>query len=290
MYNQPFVIGCMKLGAWGARFNKSEMEIFIDEALDLGLHQFDHADIYGGHTTESEFGNIVALRPDLIQKIHVTTKCGIAYPSANRPDIGIKHYNSTKEYILSSIDHSLKKLHIENIHTFLIHRPDFLMSFEEIAEAIAIAKKAGKITHFGVSNFQTHQLEILSQYVEITTNQIEVSVTHLEPFEDGSLNQLLHKKIQPSAWSPLGGGQIFTSTEERFMRIRKTAEELAKKYEVSMDQLLLAWLRKHPSGIIPVLGTSKTIRLKSALHSLSIDLTHEDWYTLWTASKGAKVA
>ena len=290
MYKQPLLVGCMKLGAWGAHYNKTELEQFIDGCLDHGVDEFDHADIYGGHTTEQEFGEVIAIRPDLKNKIKLTTKCGIAYPSDNRPEIGIKHYNSSKDYILKSIDRSLQNLKVDKIDTFLIHRPDYLMNFEEIAEAITKARHAGKIIHFGVSNFMTHQLEILTEYVEVSTHQIEISLTHLEPFEDGSLNQLLHKKIQPSAWSPLGGGQIFNGQEEQFVRIRQSLDELGEKYAASHDQLLLAWLRKHPAGVIPVLGTSKVSRIKTALDAMNIELTHEDWYKLWTASKGEKVA
>ena len=290
MYQQPLLIGCMKLGAWGAKYSTKELEAFVDGCLELGADEFDHADIYGGHTTEEEFGKVMELRPDLKNKVKITTKCGISYPSDNRPSIGIKHYNATKEYILKSIDQSLQDLQVDTINTFLIHRPDFLMDFEEVAEAVSQAKQAGKIVGFGVSNFLTHQLDILTEYVEVATNQIEISLTHLDPFEDGSLNQLLHKKIQPAAWSPLGGGQIFAGEEEQFVRIRKTLDILGETYNASHDQLLLAFLRKHPSGIIPVLGTSKVERVKSALEAMSIELSHEDWYRLWTASKGQKVA
>lgn len=280
----------MKLGTWGANYSPKELEAFIDGCLDLGLDEFDHADIYGAHTTEEAFGQVLSKRTDLKSKLKLTTKCGIAYPSENRPEIGLKHYNSSKEYILQSIDRSLKNLQVENIDTFLIHRPDFLMSFDEISEAISIAKENGKITHFGVSNFEPHQLNILCEYVDVVTNQIEISLTHLNPFEDGSLNQLLHKKIQPTAWSPLGGGQLFNGTDEQSIRIMKELNELGEKYQAEPYQLLLAWLRRHPAGIIPVLGTSKVSRVKSALESTSIELTHEDWYRLWTASKGERVA
>lgn len=290
MYKQPLIIGCMKLGSWGANFGPKELEAFIDGCLDLGLDEFDHADIYGAHTTEEAFGQVLNSRPDLKSKVKLTTKCGIAYPSDNRQEISIKHYNSSKAYILRSIDQSLQNLNVDSIDTFLIHRPDFLMNFEEIAEAISTAKQAGKIIHFGVSNFLPHQLEILTEYIEVTSNQIEISLTHLTPFEDGSLNQLLHKKIQPTAWSPLGGGQLFTGEDEQSLRIMAELNQLAEKYSATPDQILLAWLRKHPSGIIPVLGTSKVSRVTSALASVAIHLSHEDWYRLWTASTGNNVA
>lgn len=279
----------MKLGAWGAQFTPKELESFIDGCLDLQLDEFDHADIYGAHTTEGAFGHVLAARPDLRKRVKITTKCGIAYPSENRPEIGIKHYNASKKYILDAIDGSLRQLKVETIHTFLIHRPDFLMSFEEIAEAIDEAKRLGKVQHFGVSNFLPHQLTLLKEYVEVVTNQIEVSLTHLQPFEDGTLNQLMHLKIQPTAWSPMGGGELFTGSAPHFVRIQGVLQQLAEKYAVPADQLLVAWLRKHPSGIIPVLGTSKLERVRSAKEALNVQLSHEDWYQLWIASKGEKV-
>ena len=290
MYKQPLLVGCMKLGSWGANFSTKELETFIDGCLDLGLDEFDHADIYGAHTTESDFGRVISNRPDLKSKVKLTTKCGIAYPSANRPEIGIKHYNSSKEYIGRCIDTSLQDLQVETIDTFLIHRPDYLMDFDEIAEAVSKAKQEGKIRSFGVSNFETHQLDILCDYVDVVTNQIEISLTHLSPFENGTLNQMMHKKIQPTAWSPLGGGQLFSAGDDQSVRIMKDLNELGEKYKAKPDQLLLAWLRKHPSGIIPVLGTSKISRIETAVEAMSINLSHEDWYRLWTASKGEKVA
>ena len=290
MYTRPLIIGCMKLGTWGSQFSTKELEQFVEGCLELGLDEFDHADIYGDHTTEEEFGKMLSSRPDLKEMLKLTTKCGIAYPSEKQPEIEIKHYDSSKEYILKSIDSSLKNLQVEHIHTFLIHRPDYLMHFEEIAEAVTEAKGAGKIQHFGVSNFKPQQFELLNSYVPLVTNQIEISIGHLSPFEDGSLETLLSKKVQPTAWSPLAGGQVFSSKDERFVRIRNTAEELCEMYEIEVDELLIAWLSKHPSSIIPVLGTSKIERIKSALKGTSIELSHEDWYKLWTASTGVKVA
>lgn len=290
MYKKPLVIGCMKLGSWGANYSTKELTSFVDGCLDLDLNEFDHADIYGGHTTEAAFGEVLKKRPDLRNKINVTTKCGIAFSSEERPGFQIKHYNSTGTYITTSIDQSLQNLKVDKIDTFLIHRPDFLSNPAEIAEAISKAKEEGKIIHFGVSNYLPHQLDILASYLDITTHQIEISVTHLTPFEDGSLQQLMHKSIQPTAWSPLGGGTLFTHHDTRSQRIKSALDDLGAQYGLSQDQLLIAWLRKHPAGIIPVLGTSKVSRIQSALEACSAEISHEDWYKLWVASKGHEVA
>lgn len=289
IYNTPVLVGCMKLGKWGANFSTSELEKFIDQCLDLGLNEFDHADIYGAHTTEAEFGEVLKRRPDLKSKVKITTKCGIAYPS-DQVDHTIKHYNSTPEYIAHSIDLALQKLQVEQIDVFLIHRPDFLMDPAVIAQAVEKAKSSGKINHFGVSNFLPAQFELLHDHTPIATNQIEVSVNHLDPFEDGTLTQLQKYGVQPSAWSPLAGGVIFGGQDEQSVRIRETASQLAEKKNCKIDQILLAFVMKHPSGIVPVVGTSKIERVKDAMEAANVELSHEEWYELWTASIGEKVA
>ena len=125
----------------------------------------------------------------------------------------------------------------------------------------------------------------------MVTNQVEISLTHLNAFKDGTLDQCLKYKVRPTAWSPLGGGAIFSkSPNERTERVKKECNELSHKYDAPTDQILLAWLMKHPSGIVPVTGTSKIDRIKSALEATKINLTHEEWYKLWQASTGEEVA
>lgn len=284
------IIGTMRLGDWGVKMDTASLESFVEECLALGLKDFDHADIYGDYTTEQDFGALLTIRPDLRDKIRLTTKCGIKMLSPNRPDHKIKSYDSSKLHILQSVENSLKVLKTDFIDLLLIHRPDFLMNPQELAEAFESLQKAGKVLHFGVSNFTTSQFELLHSYFPLVTNQIEISISHLQPFYDGSLDQCLKYNIVPTAWSPLGGGVLFQDTkDERVLRIRKTGMALAEKYEAQLDQILLAWLMKHPSGIIPVLGTSRISRVKSALAACNIKLSHEEWYELWQASVGTEV-
>ncbi len=284
------IIGTMRLGDWGVKMDTASLESFVEECLALGLKDFDHADIYGDYTTEQDFGALLTIRPDLRDKIRLTTKCGIKMLSPNRPDHKIKSYDSSKLHILQSVENSLKVLKTDFIDLLLIHRPDFLMNPQELAEAFESLQKAGKVLHFGVSNFTTSQFELLHSYFPLVTNQIEISISHLQPFYDGSLDQCLKYNIVPTAWSSLGGGVLFQDTkDERVLRIRKTGMALAEKYGAQLDQILLAWLMKHPSGIIPVLGTSKISRVKSALAACNIKLSHEEWYELWQASVGTEV-
>jgi predicted oxidoreductase len=286
----PIIIGCMKLGTWGANLSSAELERFIDGCLDLGLTDFDHADIYGGYTTERQFGEVIRRRPDLKNKVRITTKCGIMYPSVERPQYQLKHYNLSADHIRTSIDRSLENLGMDELHVFLLHRPDVLLDPAEIAEAFTAAKQAGKIGHVGVSNFTPSQFDLLHQAVPLETNQVQASLTHLSPFTDGTLDQLLRLGITPTAWSPLGGGKLFAGDDAQAVRIREAAAPLCEVHHCTLDQLLLAWLMRHPAGIIPVTGTSKLERIKAALEATTIHLTHEEWYQLWTASTGEKVA
>lgn len=287
----PVIVGTMRLGSWGVNMSTEELEKFIDACLDLGLSDFDHADIYGHYVEEENFGKVLARRPEIRSKIQITTKCGIKLVCNNRPDHKIKSYDATKEHILWSAENSLKKLNVDVLDVLLIHRPDFIMNPAEIAEAFTQLEKEGKVKHFGVSNFTPSQFELLHSYIPLVTNQVEISVLHRNAFEDGMLDQCLRHSITPTAWSPFGGGNMFGAPmDDVVLRIQNVCEDLKEKYNAGLDQILLAWLYKHPAGIVPVLGTSKVERLQSALEAKSITLTHEEWYDIWTEACGEEVA
>lgn len=145
--------------------------------------------------------------------------------------------------------------------------------------------------HFGVSNFTPSQVALLNSRFKVEINQIQASVTYLQPFTDGTLDQCQELGVIPMAWSPLGGGNIFAATDdERILRITAVAEILAAKYQTSADVVLLSWLLQHPSKIIPVLGTSKPARIKAALDATELKMEREEWYMLWRASTGKEVA
>ena len=287
----PLIIGTMRLGVWGVKMTTTELEKFVAACIELGLTDFDHADIYGHYTTEDEFGKVLKNQPSWRQKIQLTTKCGIKLTSENRSNHKIKSYDSTKAHIIASAEYSLKALETDYIDVLLLHRPDYLMNPHDIAEAAETLKKDGKIKHFGVSNYTASQFDLLNSYTPLITNQIELSILHLNALDDGTLDQCIKNNINPTAWSPFGGGSIFQNSEvERNQRIQKVANALAEKHNASLEQILLAFLLKHPSSIIPVLGTSKIERIKNALNATKINLTHEEWYELLEASKGHEVA
>lgn len=287
----PLIIGTMRLGEWGANMSTQELENFIDACLDLGLNDFDHADIYGNYTDEGKFGAVLKRRPDLKSKVQITTKCGIRLVSPNRPEHSIKSYDSTKEHITWSVENSLKELGLEQLDVLLIHRPDYLMDPHAIAEAFTALRFAGKVKEFGVSNFSSSQFEMLNSLTPLITNQIEISPLHRAAFENGVLDQCLYKGIIPTAWSPFGGGALFAKSEDpSVLKIQAVITALCRKHNVSADKILIAWLKKHPAGIIPILGTAKIERIKDAQEALSLKLSHEDWYSIWEAALGHEVA
>jgi len=285
------IVGTMRLGSWGVNMTTHELERFVDECLDLGLNDFDHADIYGHYTEEDNFGKVLARRPDLKSKIQITTKCGIKLITENRPDHAIKSYDSTKKHIIWSTENSLKSLNVDVLDVMLIHRPDILLNPHEIAETFTRLKEQGKVKYFGVSNFTPSQFELLNSFFPLITNQVEISILQRNAFNDGTLDQCMRLDVTPTCWSPLGGGNMFgVPSDDVVMRIQSICKELEDKYNASLDQLILAFLFKHPSGIVPVLGTSKIERIKKAKLAKGIDLSHEDWYKIWTAAIGDEVA
>lgn len=286
----PIIAGTMKWGTWGARFSTQDYLAMIEKCVEYNVTTFDHADIYGDYTVEEEFGKALLLNTSIRKKIQIITKCGIQMISPNKPEHKIKSYNTSKKYIIASIENSLKNFNTDYIDILLIHRPDPLMDPLEIAETFTKLKHQGKVLQFGVSNFTPSQAEMIHAEFPIKINQVEISILKLDAFTDGTLDYCLKQKIIPMAWAPLGGGNIFNSKEERSARIIAASQILAGKYNVLPEQILLAWLLKHPSAITPVTGTAKHQRIKLAMEAASIDLHREDWFVLWRASTGREVA
>ncbi|WMN12812.1 aldo/keto reductase [Marivirga salinae] len=285
-----YLVGTMRLGNWGENFNTNQWIEFVEKSLELGLRDFDHADIYGDYTTEADFGKVLKEKPHLRDEMQITTKCGIKIPTENRPKNRIKSYDSSEEHIIQSVENSLINLQTDYIDVLLLHRPDFLMNPNEIAETFEKLKDDGKVKYFGVSNFSTSQFEMINKVYPLVTHQVEASLRHLKPFGDGILDQLMMKNIRPTVWSPLGGGHFMhkgnSKTDQDLNQILK---RLSVKYELNTAQLMLLFLKRHPSGIIPVLGTSKTERLKEALAVESKTMEKEDWYALYSAAKGEEL-
>lgn len=288
LHHKP-IVGCMRWGIWGENFTTSQYEQKINQCLEIGLDIFDHADIYGHYTTEAEFGNALKGNTNLRSQIKIITKCGINMLTPNRPQHAIKSYDTSAAHITKSVEQSLQNFHTDYIDTLLIHRPDILIDVEEVGATITALKKAGKIKSFGVSNFTTSQVALLQKYIPVEHHQVEISVTNLNAFENGILDQCQLEKIEAQSWSPMGNG-IFTENTDQHSRILAQADSLSKEYECSVNQILLAFIYAHPSQIVPVIGTTKFERISEAKKAMEIELKREDFYKLWTASTGKEVA
>ena len=276
----------MTWGSWGKQLSTSEMIDLINHCLNQNITTFDHADIYGDYSTEVEFGKAFNESKVKREDIQLITKCGIQYLSKKRTN-KVKHYDYSKEYIIWSVENSLKNLQTEYVDTILLHRPSPLMQVDEILEAINSLKTEGKIKDFGVSNFTPSQVDLIESEIKVSVNQVECSLTHLKPLFDGTLDQCSVKKIAPMAWSPMG--VIFKENSPQTERILVQLENFEKKYNASKDQLLLSWLLKHPSGVFPVIGTTNKKRITMASQSPKIELELEDWFQLLVSSQGHKV-
>ena len=286
MNNTPFskiIAGTMTWGIWGKKLDKNQMIDLMNSCIEIGITTFDHADIYGGYTTESDFGNAFGESKIKREDIQLISKCGIQLPTNNR-NTKIHHYDYSKSHIIWSAENSLRNLKTDYLDLFLLHRPSPLMQIDEIAEAIEKLKSEGKILDVGVSNFTPIQTDLIQTKTKINYNQIEFSITHFEPMLDGSLDHMQLNKITPMCWSPMGS--VFKKNEDKSIRIKKLAAQLSMKYNVEIDVLLLAWILKHPAGILPVFGTANKTRIANLMKVTEFQMELEDWFALWTASAG----
>ena len=280
------IAGTMRWGVWGANHSVKEIQKLIDVCVEENITIFDHADIYGSHTTEELFGNAWKDMDLKRENLQFISKCGIVMNSDKKPS-ALKYYNYNKDYILNCVDESLSNLKTDYLDTLLLHRPSPLMNQEVIAEAFTVLKDVGKVREFGVSNFSVSQFELINQYVPLVTNQIEISVNEISSFENGILDQLMSKGLRPTAWSVMGS--YFSDQSDENIRIKKVIVELCDKYNAEENQILLAFILKHPSKIIPVIGTSKAETIITLSQTLQIDLDLEDWFRILESIRGKEV-
>lgn len=281
------ISGTMTWGQWGKALNTAQMTELIEVCLEQGITTFDHADIYGGYTTEAAFGEAFKQSGVSRDKVQLISKCGIQYTAELRPENRVKHYDLSADYIIWSAEQSLKNLKTDYLDLLLLHRPSPLMDPDEMALAAEKLKSSGKIKALGVSNFTPSQTDLLSAKTEVLANQIQFSATHFESMLNGDLDHMLTNGIQPMAWSPLGA--VFREDTEQTRRIKQLLFELIEKYKATADQLLLAWILKHPAGIIPVIGTTDPSRIANSVKASEIDMDLQDWFAIHVASQGHKV-
>lgn len=286
----PIVHGQMRMAGW--KLTRSELQSFLEELVDLGVTSFDHADIYGNYSCESLLGEILMENPGLRNRIEIITKCGILLKSDKFPDRKTKYYDYSFDHIIASVESSLKNFRTDHVELLLLHRPAPFFDPEPVAHAFRALKKEGKVLHFGVSNFTPSQFEMLNAYTDekLVTNQVEISPLTLEHFDNGNIDFFLREKIRPMAWSPLGGGRILNPSDDKGSGVLMTLRAIAGEMQVrSVDQVIYTWLLKHPAGIIPVVGSGNLDRIKAACESLDLDMSLEQWYRIFAASRGKEL-
>lgn len=284
----PMIQGYWRMAEWG--MNTQQQYAFVQQHLELGITTVDHAPVYGPDSAcEKMFGQVLALDSSLREQIQIVSKCGIYRGEGKQ----VNHYNSSKAAIIESVEQSLARLNTDHLDVLLLHRPDLLMDADEAAQAFEQLKSAGKVKHFGVSNFTPAQFDLLQSRVDtpLLTNQVEINPVNLQVTEDGTLEQLQQQRVQPMAWSCLAGGQIFTDNSEQAVRLRETLAQVGEEIGAQcIDQVIFAWVMRLPAKPIPIIGSGNIQRVKAAVGSLQLELSHEQWYRIWVASKGHGVA
>jgi predicted oxidoreductase len=283
-------LGCMRI----AEMSKPEIAQLIRTALDEGIDFFDHADVYGGGECEAKFAEALDMNPRLRATMYIQSKCGIRKGA----------FDFSKEHILASVDGSLQRLRTEYLDVLLLHRPDALVEPEEVAEAFTLLQASGKVRHFGVSNQNPMQIELLKRYVKqpLIFNQLQLSITNTGMIDaginvnmeisasvdrDGSILDYcrLHDiTIQP--WSPFQYG-FFEGTflgNPKFPELNQKIDEIAAQYNVTNTAIAIAWLLRHPARMQPILGTTNPQRVKDACAASAVRLSRQEWYAIYLAA------
>ncbi|QYJ86547.1 aldo/keto reductase [Shewanella mesophila] len=285
-----FIAGFWRLDSWNR--SPSETLALIEHYLSLGVTSMDHADIYGEYSCEALFGKALSLNSSLREQMQIISKCGIkpAFPSTK--DRYVNHYDTSYQHIITSAENSLSALNIDYLDLLLIHRPDPLMNADEVAQAFEQLYQTGKVRHFGVSNFTPAQFDLLQSRLEhpLITNQLEISPMQLSTLHDGTLDHCQQYRCPPMAWSCLGGGEIFTGTSAKAVRLRETLTQVAKAHDTDdISQIIYAWVLALPSQPKPIIGSGNLDRISAAVASKQITLDKQQWFSIWQASTGHSV-
>lgn len=282
------VAGMWRMQEW--QLTPQQRLRLIEQCLELGVSSFDHADIYGDYGVEALFGEALALQPGLRQRMQLVSKCGIKLVNPARPEHTIQHYDTSASHITASVEQSLRNLGTDHLDLLLIHRPDPLMDFDVIADTFHALRQAGKVRHFGVSNFSRHQFECLNRRIALSTNQVEFSPLHVAPMFDESLDGLQDLGVAPMIWSPLAGGRLFSNNDAAGQRVRAAIEQVAAELQQPFASVVFAWIMQLPSRPIPLTGTGRISAIAEAVQATQFSLSRSQWFTILRAARGHEVA
>ncbi|HBT67486.1 MAG TPA: oxidoreductase [Agrobacterium sp.] len=281
------VYGMWRIGD-DADTSPAHVQAKIEACLAQGITTMDQADIYGGYTAEAILGAGLKAAPGLRDKIEIVTKCGIVAPAGRHAAARVKHYDTTAGHINASVEASLRDMGTDHVDLLLIHRPDPLIDAEETGKALDALAASGKVKAVGVSNFRPWDFSLLQSAMEnrLVTNQIEMSLLATDSFTNGDLAFLQEKRVSPMAWSPLGGGALFSGAHGGTMA---ALQRIGKEQGVDATAVAIAWLLRHPAKIVPVLGTNNIQRIKTAADALRVTIDRQTWFELYTLATGSEV-
>ncbi|HEY0670075.1 MAG TPA: aldo/keto reductase [Sphingobacteriaceae bacterium] len=258
----------------------------IDLCLELGINTFDHADSYGLYECEKLFGDIIAEKGIRREDIVLFTKCGLKAPHPGRPDIRVKHYDTSGKHILASIENSLRNLRTDYVDIFLLDHLDHISDIEETAVTLRNLKETGKVKNIGVANFSVFQHQLLASYLQlpIVTNHIEFNLLNIAALDNGQIDYIKQRYMRPLASAPLAAGRIANGTDGQAIRVRQKLEEIGAKYNSDIEVIAVAWINK--AGALPLIGTTNEQRIRNIVKAFNIDLENQDWYELYEAAGG----
>jgi predicted oxidoreductase len=291
--------GCWRIAdSSGAPAASAPGRAAVLAAVEAGYTLFDHADIYSDGEAEKLFGLVLKEVAGLRERVLIATKCGIRKPGEPKPQSPYR-YDFSREHILRSCEGSLRRLGIETIDLYRLHRPDYLMDPGDVASAFSQLKRSGKVREFGVSNFRPSQRTALQSAcpMRLIVNQVEISLANLACLEDGTLDHCLAGPITPMAWSPLAGGKLadgprrILPAQESYQTraIVAALDTFAQARGTSRTVLALAWLLRHPARILPLVGSTNPSRIREAAQADALDLSRDEWYLLLDAARGQRL-
>lgn len=267
----------------------------VQAAFEAGYTFFDGADIYGGGQAEVILGEALRATSGMRERVVITSKCGVRRAGTPEPD-SPQRWDFSPEYIVRSCEDSLQRLGVETIDLYMLHRPDYLGEPHAIAGAFATLIDAGKVRHFGVSNFRPSLLSALQAACPfpLLVNQVEISLAQRTALEDGTLDQCMERQITPMAWSPLGAGLLgdgakrLLPAQQAYQTdaVNRVLDEIARHRELPRTVIAYAWLLRHPAGIVPIVGSTNPARIREAVRATEFELSREEWYRLFVAARG----
>lgn len=294
MKRSKIVLGLMRLD----HVSVNQLEDIIAYCIKQGINSFDLSDVYGRHTCEMKFGEVMKLHPEWRKDILVQTKCGIV-KEEGQPT----YMDLSKEHILTSLDDSLRRMNLTYLDSFLLHRVDIFMDSKEIAEAFDQIEKEKKVVNFGVSNMNIEQIEYLKSEVRqpLILDQLQLGLGQLSlisqdfnvnapdqvpNLQDGLFFYLKRKKMILQCWSPLTYGFFVSSifNEEKMQKTRDVLNRLAKKYSVAPSSIAIAFLNMLRDDIEIIIGSMNKDHIKDALEGTKVTLTRKEWYELYTST------